>query len=248
MALEGTEVDHSSNHMHFSELEGQPRLDAQLAAYEYLFFLMARWSADRRGQTPQQFSDSNDLGTSKLLLYPYLFATANGHSKDLFALLGPFRAQHDGPIPDRLLRDVLNPGAHFNYFRPDYQVPVAEKQFGLQIKAQEGLNQLTWESLRDLILNIEVGPARFREIFVKADQSDGETYLPRAEFAHKALESSLNSIQYTDPNFIELSSSGLSRICKYSRAYRYYFEYEPNSEMQFERIQRDRKAYVPVAA
>ena len=130
-----------SQKVNYKDLTIEEKNLVRTLSYEYIFYLAAKWYFDNKEDENkaigniEEFNTYNELTTSKLLLYPFYYATANGCSEDLFGIMQPFYAREYGPVSEYLEKIVLDidKDSKFKYFITDFQKERIDK-FGLAFK------------------------------------------------------------------------------------------------------------------
>ncbi len=222
---------------HFSDLSPSEQDKVRTLSYEYIFYLASKWYLAVNTKDFKDFKEHNELTTSKLLLYPFYYSTANGCSKDLYAIMKPFYAREDGPIPEILENIVLDNANQLDFFITDFQ---ENNAYGLGVNDNNIDNV---ETIKDKILNsiIKLGDGtkiNFENVIVKTDKEDDAKQL------YKALESSDISLRTQSNNkFIEYDTDTLSIISHQYQSYRDFYTHKPSEQILYEEVKKDSKIY-----
>ncbi len=176
-------------------------------AYEYIFLLAAEWYSEKKGyKTIEEFNENNnDLTTYRLAMYPFFFAMANGTSKSLYKLLGPFYSETDGPVAIGLLDIAFNRDFNdddkplsFVIFEPDFQKGLIVRPNIIEyIKNKESKKDINWTDIKELILkinsNVNEKKTSFKNITIKANDD-------KFKLLYEALDNSLKILKEQSNN------------------------------------------------
>lgn len=176
-------------------------------AYEYIFLLAAEWYSEKNGyKTIEEFNENNnDLTTYRLAMYPFFFAMANGTSKSLYKLLGPFYSETDGPVAIGLLdiafkRDFNDDDKPLSFviFEPDFQKGLIVRPNIIEyIKNKESKKDINWTDIKELILkinsNVNEKKTSFKNITIKANDD-------KFKLLYEALDNSLKILKEQSNN------------------------------------------------
>lgn len=227
--------------MHFNEAN---RGELRTITFEYILLKMSRWYSEKRDlKTVGEFNKSNDLTSSKILLYPFFISTSNGHSRDLLTLLGDFFPFDEGPTSIEILQIMERGDSVLKYFSTDY----LKSSIGLKIKhySDEKLLNDAFSEIESLILDTTIelsnstNSSPFRTLQVRKDINNSEYSTIDA-----AIESSIKAMkQYSNENFVLFKPSDLTVLGKFYDSYTNSIRKGDFKAMEINDILTDRRPY-----
>lgn len=162
-------------------------------SFEYLLALIAEEYSNERfdenKSSISNFNKENFLNNSRLLLYPFIIAKANGHSKELSTkIFGNFYYFFNGAISIWFMNYILNKESkELEYFNTKSE----NSKHGLKI-LNENIND--FQNLKELIKDNKINDKPFAEFCIKKDYSYEETPIYRAlEYSILALKKQTNN-------------------------------------------------------
>lgn len=168
---------------------------------EYVMCLAAEWyELDKKRIYPDyriNGQDCWDLRAKVMLLYPFHFATANGHSIALFEALGEFIWNESG-IESNILKRKLNRKEEFNWFDLNYSK--------LSLKRSHTIAEIK-DEIGDSKIDIkDNSPIKLSEIYVQKNDKTKNTAILTA------IDDSRNALFTQTRNFLQLISLEYEKV------------------------------------
>ncbi len=226
--------------MHFNEVN---RGELRTITFEYILLKMSRWYSEKTGLiTVGDFNKSNDLTSSKILLYPFFISTSNGHSRDLLTLLGDFFPFDEGPTSIEILEIMERGDTVLTFFSTDYlkaSIGLKIKNYPDSIDINIALTDIENKILETTVELVTGGSGSFKDIEVKKDIDNSEH-----STIDVAVESSIKAMKkYSNENFVLFKPSDLTVLGKFYDSYTNGVRKGDFKAMAIEDILTDRRPY-----
>lgn len=210
-------------------------------ALDYVISLTVQWFEDNKKAESNNFSISGsktlpELNASKLLFYPFYFATANGSSKALFDVLGEFKMIDYGPISKVLYDIVQNNEQNLLSFEVDFLELRINDDFTLGV-IQEKIRKKTAKNTCGTEVN-------FEDIYISKDKEvNVNDKLPIWE----AIDTSYTALcTQSDNRFLDYDLTRFQEIARKYYTVNKKMQDKPNYDIiEYDDIIGDRR-FVPV--
>jgi hypothetical protein len=177
------------------------------------------------------FNEANTLHPTLLLSYPFFVSLANGHSKALYNLFGPFYAINYGPVSSSIFNLLKEPNeqTQLKYFDVNPNKP---RVVGIELLNAEQYKTLSLsltfsaiqKQIRDEIVQVDGENARYADVYIVRDNANiienNPSYADVSPLS-KAIDNGIAAIvEQSEGTFFDADSNSILSQSRYFRAYK----------------------------